>query len=335
MLVHAPTKQTVASFWIAPYDSDSLALAVGLPVVPADARWSTTTVVPFRSEGVCLVQVATAVMGSGGAPSVMGHVDEAADDTQPLYPPERQALIMREATRRGRVEVNQLARLMSITPETVRKDLNVLQRQGMLRRVHGGAVTVEKLEIEPAVDTRTAWSQEKDSIASAALAELPDGGSVFLESSTTVQRMAERLPADRGLTIVTNSLASAMALASRTDVTVVMIGGRIRPLSLSSVDLLAMENLKSVYVDVAFLGANGFSVTGGLTAPDMSEAAVKQLILQRGRRRVLLGDRSKYGQDFLCRYGGLEDIDLLISDSGLDGETADEIRKCGPDVRLV
>ena len=256
-------------------------------------------------------------------------------DGKVLYAPERQTRIMQEARLRGRVEVAEMARLLAITPETVRKDLNVLQRQGLLRRVHGGAVPVERLALEAPVTTRVAMSAEKDRIAAAAIAEVPDGGAILLESSSTVHRVVDHLPPDRELTVVTNYLPTALSLASRPNLTVIIIGGRVRSVSLASVDMLALEDLKRVFVDVAFVGTNGFSVEQGLTAPDVGEAAVKKAILERGQKRVLLTDHTKYGQTFLCRYGEVEDVDLIISDTGMDTETVDELRKSGPDVRLV
>jgi DeoR family transcriptional regulator, fructose operon transcriptional repressor len=249
---------------------------------------------------------------------------------------ERQQYIVDRARRDGRVDVADLAGELAVTGETIRRDLSVLERHGLLRRVHGGAIPVERLGFEPALAARdTVLTSEKDRIAKAALAELPEEGSILLDAGSTTARLAEILPVDRQLTVLTNALPTALALTTRTNVTVLFIGGRVRRRTLACVDPWAIEALGQSYVDVAFIATNGISVQRGLTTPDQAEAAVKRAMIDAARRTVLLADHTKLSSDHLSRFGQLCDIDTFITDTGLDEHTAAEIESRGPRVVRV
>jgi DeoR family fructose operon transcriptional repressor len=227
-----------------------------------------------------------------------------------------------------------LAEGMNVTAETIRRDLTVLERAGVLRRVHGGAIPVERIGFEPALATRDAvLIAEKERIAKAALAEVPDEGAIILDAGTTTARLAQLLPTDRELTVVVNSPVLAAALGPRPNLTVLLLGGRLRGKTLATVDDWALRPLAEMYVDVAFMGTNGCSVQRGMTTPDPAEAAVKRAMIAAARRVVLLADHTKIGNDYLARFGTIADLDLLITDSRLDEELADEVEGAG--VRVV
>lgn len=251
-----------------------------------------------------------------------------------MYAEERQQEILRRAREAGRVDVMALADSLHVTAETIRRDLTVLERAGVLRRVHGGAIPVERIGFEPALAARDAvLVDEKERIAKAALAELPAEGAVILDAGTTTARLAQLLPADRELTVVVNSPVLAAGLGLKPNLTVLLLGGRVRGKTLATVDDWALRPLAGLYVDVAFMGTNGCSIERGLTTPDPAEAAVKQAMIGAARRVVLLADHTKIGNDYLARFGSLDDLDLLITDSGLDQELADEVEATG--VRVV
>lgn len=247
-----------------------------------------------------------------------------------MYPEERHARIVEVARSSGRVEVARLADELDVTPETVRRDLTTLERQGLLRRVHGGAIPIERLGFEPAVGTRAeVLTAEKERIAKAALALLPDEGSILLDAGTTTARLAAALPEDRELTVVTNGLDIAVTLAHRPNLTVLALGGRVRGRTLAAVDGWALDALKDTFVDVAFIGTNGISAERGLTTPDPTEAAVKRAMIGAARRSVVLGDHTKVGADHLIRFGDLDQIDTFVTDSELDLELAGELEATG------
>lgn len=247
-----------------------------------------------------------------------------------MYAEERQQAILHRARTEGRVDVVALAEGLAVTTETIRRDLTVLERAGVVRRVHGGAIPVERLGFEPAVATRdTVMTAEKERIAKAALAELPEEGSVILDAGTTTGRLAAVLPADRELTVVVNSPVLAAQLAARPNLTVLMVGGRVRGRTLAAVDDWALAPLATLCVDVAFMAANGVSAARGLTTPDIAEAAVKRAMIGAARRTVLLADHTKVGNDCMARFGDLADVDVLVTDTGLDEETSSAFGQAG------
>lgn len=250
-----------------------------------------------------------------------------------VYSPERQQEMVRLARARGRVEVAVLAEQFGVTTETIRRDLTSLERQGLLRRVHGGALPVDRLGFEPGVAERAeTMAAEKERIAKRALRELPEEGSVLLDAGTTTARLAEAIGDDRDLTVVTNALPIALVLSTRHRVTVHTVGGRVRGRTLAQVDRWALRSLAEIHVDVAFLATNGVSVERGLTTPDLAEAAVKEAMVASARRVVLLADHTKVGNDQFARFADLGAIDLLITDTGLDGRSASELEAAGPTV---
>jgi DeoR family fructose operon transcriptional repressor len=247
-----------------------------------------------------------------------------------VYAEERQQEILRVARSEGRVDVVALAAEHGVTTETIRRDLTVLERAGHLRRVHGGAIPVERLGFEPPLATRdSVMTVEKERIAKAALAELPDDGAVLLDAGSTTHRLAEAIPVDRELTVVVNSPPLATLLASRPNISVIMLGGRVRGRTLATVDDWALAPLANLHVDVAFMATNGISVERGLTTPDPAEASMKRAMIASARRTVLLADHTKVGNDYLAKFGTLDDVDLFISDSGLDRGAAEELELTG------
>jgi DeoR family fructose operon transcriptional repressor len=251
-----------------------------------------------------------------------------------MYAEERQQEIVRLARAEGRVDVAALADALQVTAETIRRDLTTLERAGVLRRVHGGAIPVERIGFEPALAARdSVLIEEKERIAKAALAEVPAEGAVILDAGTTTARLAQALPSDRELTVVVNSPAIAVLLGTRANLNVLLLGGRLRGRTLATVDDWAIRPLADLYVDVAFLGTNGCSVERGLTTPDPAEAAVKRSMIAAARRVVLLADHTKIGNDYLARFGAITDLDLLITDTGLNDELADEVEASG--VRVI
>jgi DeoR family fructose operon transcriptional repressor len=250
-----------------------------------------------------------------------------------MYAEERHAAIVTRARAAGRVEVAELAEVFDVTPETVRRDLTALERAGLLRRVHGGAILVDLFGFEPALAVReSVQTSEKSVIAEAALAFLPEEGAIALDAGSSTFRLAEILPADRELTVVTNSLPIASLLAGRKELTVHLVGGRVRGRTLATVDSAALTYLASVFVDVAFLGTNGFSIARGLTTPDSAEAAVKAAFVSSARRRVLLADHTKYDSAHFAHVADLADIDVIVTDSALSDDAVSELDAAGPQV---
>lgn len=239
----------------------------------------------------------------------------------------RHQIILETLVERGQVSANRLADKLGVTHETVRKDLLFLQERGLLRRVHGGAVPMESVAYEPYVGARTTYAAEKSRIAVAAKQFIPETGAVLIDSGTTTAALAEVFPPSPHVLAITNSLPIAMAMLPRAG-TVTALGGRVRPETQAAVDEWALQHLSAVRADVAFLGANAFSVEHGLATPDQSEAAVKAGFVRASRLRVLLVDHSKFGRESVFHYAALSDIDVLVTDDGMTEQTAAELERC-------
>jgi DeoR family fructose operon transcriptional repressor len=251
---------------------------------------------------------------------------------RPPYAAQRQQILLQTLRGAGRIDVTDMADRLAVSTETIRKDLTELERQGLLHRVHGGAVAVEDLSFEPAVAARTEYADEKRRIARAALGEVPSEGAVLVDAGSTTACLAELMPADRDLAVFTSALTIALTLATRPRLTVHTLGGRVRSRTFAEVDNWAVRALSEIRVDVAFLGTNGLTVDHGLRTPDESEATVKRLMLKAARRRVLLADHSKVGRISLYKYGDLSEIDLLISDTGMSDVDARRFEDVGVEV---
>ena len=213
------------------------------------------------------------------------------------------------------VRVDELAAHLSVSPATIRRDLLELDGQGMVRRVHGGAVAAEGRLDEPRFDDKTALAKtEKQRIAQAALAYVKDSASIFLDGGSTILALARMLTQRTALTVVTNSLRVA-ALYSGGGPRMILTGGEFRPLSQTLVGYLTRPLIEQLHVDTAFIGTIGLTIEEGLTTTDPREADTKERVISRARRVIVLADGSKIGNVSFVKFGTLERVDVLITDS--------------------
>lgn len=237
-----------------------------------------------------------------------------------MYAEERQDALAALVMRDGRVSVSEAAERFNVTTETVRRDLAVLDRRGLIRRVHGGAVPAEALTtVEPDVPGRRRVAEaEKARIGKAAVELLPGiSGSVLIDAGTTTARLAASIPRDSKLMVITNDVSVVKKLNSHRDIELHLLGGRMRPTTRATVGPRTVAALGALRVDVSFLGTNALSLEHGLSTPDPDEAAVKTAMIEAGRRVVVLADSSKLGKESMVRFGTLDRIDTLVTDSGI------------------
>jgi DeoR family fructose operon transcriptional repressor len=252
-----------------------------------------------------------------------------------MYAEERQQEILNLARTTGRVDVTALAKALNVTTETIRRDLDRLVRQGLLTRVHGGAIPHNRIDFEPELSKRDVMAPaEKARIARAALTLLPRTGTVLIDGGTTTARLAATIPDDSELTFATNAWPIASLLSSRPGVTVHLIGGRIRTRTMAAVDAWALDAIASINVDMAFLGTNGVSVKRGLTTPDASECAIKAAMIEASRKVAILADSTKFDNNHFARFARLRDVDVIVSDAGLPEAAQEAIIDAGPDVLI-
>jgi DeoR family fructose operon transcriptional repressor len=248
-----------------------------------------------------------------------------------VYAPERHRAIMERLAASGRCSVVDLASHLGVAVETIRRDLSHLERQGLLRRVHGGVIPLPKTILERTVLTRSGEMVDaKQAIARAALDEVPEQGSLIIDAGTSTGQLVALLPSDRELTVVTNFLPHAVALADNPRISVLLLGGRVRAKTLACVDDWAEQSLAQIVADVAFIGTDGISETRGLTTPDRAEAAIKRAMIKSARRVVVLADHRKFGQEHFAQFGTLDDVDVVITDSAVDPEIRASVEALGP-----
>lgn len=259
--------------------------------------------------------------------------DQVTDqDGQQLFQSERQQEILSLTQERGRVEVSELADRFKVTTETVRRDLSELQSLSLLRRVHGGAVPWETGGFEPLVSVRQDQQDaEKRRIALLAANEVPDTGSVIIDSGSTLTRFAEVVP-DHEIRVLTNCLPVAQVLADRESLEVIVIGGKVRKNTLAMVDNEAIAAIEPIQVDTLFISSDAATPTTGLTTPYREEAALKRAMIASARRVVALVDHSKFGHDQFVRFARWNDIDVLVTNHELDSAIANAIEANGTTV---
>ncbi|MER5498759.1 DeoR/GlpR family DNA-binding transcription regulator [Streptomyces sp. NPDC002561] len=260
-------------------------------------------------------------------------------ENQNLLAEQRRALILDEVRRRGGVRVNELTRRLNVSDMTVRRDLDVLSRMGVVEKVHGGAVPVAGASThEPGFEAKSALElAAKEDIARAAAAMAAPGSAIALSGGTTTYALAQRLLDVPDLTVVTNSVrvSDAFHSARRTGAssgardgaaTVVLTGG-VRTPSDSLVGPVADRAIGALHFDVLFLGVHGISVEAGLSTPNLAEAETNRRFVQSARRVVVVADHTKWGTVGLSSFASLEQVDTFVTDDGLSAAARAEIEE--------
>ena len=247
---------------------------------------------------------------------------------------DRQHAIYMLALREGSVDVGDLARRHGVTTETIRRDLSDMQSRQLLRRVHGGAIVMERGNHEPLVEARDMVNaEEKLRIATMAVDETPEHGSVIIDSGSTGNRLAEVFPVDRDVHVVTNSLVTALTLSRRGVRELTVLGGAVRTKRLAMVDETTRDELRPMSVDVLFMSCDGLSFQHGLTTPYREEYTIKRAMIERARRVVALVDSSKFHNVQMFSFASFDEIDVLVTDGRVDPEDVEVLTGHGIDVK--
>ncbi|MEU6176003.1 DeoR/GlpR family DNA-binding transcription regulator [Streptantibioticus parmotrematis] len=253
-------------------------------------------------------------------------------DNQNLLAEQRRALILDEVRRRGGVRVNELTRKLNVSDMTVRRDLDALAHQGVVEKVHGGAVPVAEASThEPGFEAKSGLEQgAKEAIARTAAAMVAPGSAIALSGGTTTYALAHHLLDVPDLTVVTNSVrvadvfhsgqrragAGAQSTGRPGAATVVLTGG-VRTPSDSLVGPVADRAIRSLHFDLLFLGVHGMSVEAGLSTPNLAEAETNRQFVRSARRVVVIADHTKWGTVGLSSFASLEEVSTWVTDSGI------------------
>jgi len=252
-----------------------------------------------------------------------------------LLAEERRLKLVEWTQAEGRLDAALAAGQLAVAVETVRRDLDVLQRRGALRRVHGGAIALERYTHEYTIPERYNRNPEqKQAIADVASAYIPEEGMIFVDGGTTTECLASHLRDRPKLTVVTNNITLASKLAdSSTQVTV--LGGRIRPATLSAVGAKTVADLSEFNAVVSFIGVNGMGLDAGATSYDQDEALVKKTMMARSQERILLVDSSKLGSIYPASFAHFSEFDRVVTNIEASEEFVDAFKQAGVEVALA
>ena len=242
--------------------------------------------------------------------------------------PQRRARILDIVAARRAARLEDLSQALGVSTATVRRDLDELAAQGLLHRVHGGAVANERSS-EPHFAVKAAEAAEaKERIAARAVGLLAPDETIYLDSGSTTLAVARLLRGWDGLTVVTNSLPIAVELGGQGP-RLILIGGEFRPTSQAFVGPLSRHLLENVHVSKALVGAYAISIEDGLSTTDASEAFTKSLALDRATEVIVLADSRKLGTTSFAHAGRLDQVDVLVTDARLDDHIARELASRG------
>lgn len=251
-----------------------------------------------------------------------------------MHKTERMAAILDRAAETGSVDVAELAASLGVSGATIRRDLQSLSASHLLVRTHGGAIPGDAGQ-ELSVRVKATRNQaEKQRIGQAAAALVEDGAVVGLTGGSTATELARALIDRRGLTVVTNAINIAAELATRPQITLVVIGGVARP-SYEMVGPAAERMLDNYHLDIAFIGVDGLSLLEGCTTYHEMEAQTDRNFLERSRRSVVIADSSKIGRVTFARIVPLARVDDIVTDSGADPERLRELGESGARLHVV
>lgn len=240
----------------------------------------------------------------------------------------RRENILKEIHLNGSVKVSYLSHRFNVTEETIRKDLEKLDNQGAIKRIHGGAITITHFPRELSFNVRQETNiEEKKIIAKKAAMIIEPGSSLFLDASTTSLFLAKELSNLQDLTIITNSIIVVYELATNVHVSVLSTGGYLRPNSLSFVGSLTNETIKKYNADYFFASCSGISVQSGATETNEFETEVKANMVKQAAQTMILADNTKFNKSSLKKFADLSDITSIISDDTIEQEIKDEFKK--------
>jgi DeoR family fructose operon transcriptional repressor len=267
--------------------------------------------------------------------SVIKQQNQADSDRVKMLAEERRMQLVEWSKLDGRIDALAAAGKLNVAVETVRRDLDVLQRRGLLRRVHGGAIAASRYSHEFTFPERKGRNpNQKLRIAQIAAQYLPEEGCIFVDGGTTTEFLAESLINKPQLMVVTNSLSLASRIGE-SSTPVFLLSGRVRATTLSSVGSKTVEDLLSYKAQIAFLGANGIDLESGFTTVDPDEAAVKKVMIQNATETIVLADNSKFGSSYSALFAGFESIDRLVTDVDADPGHVEALTEKGIEVVLA
>lgn len=261
--------------------------------------------------------------------------EHKTNNNELLFKDERHARIRKVVEERGQVSVLDLSQLFGVSEATIRRDLEEMDGQ-WVRRTHGGAVRLGRAGKEPPMMVRVEeQSEEKVNIGRAAALYIMDGETVFLGSGTTVLEIARHLPQDITLTVITNSLPVVNELAARPNISLVVIGGMLRPSELSLVGHITEQAIREFRADKVFLGMRAVDVRQGFTNDYLPETMTDRTILTIAPEIIVVADHTKLGRVSSVLVAPVTAATRIITDRGISDDDRIALEEVGLEVVVV
>ncbi len=238
---------------------------------------------------------------------------------------ERRNKMMELIKTQGSLRVAEAAKMFCVTKETIRKDLVLLSDSGLIEKHYGGALPVTET-VERPVDARSLENQEDKLNVAKKAVEYIEGNVIFIDSGSTPFLFAQSIPMPSPISIITNSFKVADSLMHSAE-SLHFIGGEISPITGSTSGFWATSAIKTLSIDVAFMGTSGFQSHTGPCVKSFSEAEIKMDILKKSAKTIVLADSSKFATNAVVQYADWEDVDVLITDKKAPADVVKKLRK--------
>jgi DeoR/GlpR family transcriptional regulator of sugar metabolism len=269
--------------------------------------------------------------------SKIRHKKRAAIRQSVMTMDERHKRILDLLEAEGEIKVEALADRLNVSQVTMRKDLDILETQGLVERIHGSAIFSQRNRFNVAfLEELQTQATAKKLIAQAAVDYIKEGDSIILDAGTTTFWLAQALAGKKlkSLLVITNSLPAAFEL-SKAGYKILLIGGEVLNHSLALTGPITVNNLESYHVNRAFLGTSGISLSHGYSTADSNDADVKEQMIRAAEETYILSDSSKFERNCLVSFADFSDIHLTITDSGISSKVFREFQKRGIELRVV
>lgn len=254
-----------------------------------------------------------------------------------IFPVERREIILNYLQDNGSITVEEIAERLDVTPATIRRDLNYLEENNQITRTFGGAVVksglVEEVEM---LKKQATYQQEKRRIAEAVMEFIEQGQTIILDAGTTNMEIAKVLvKTELNLNIVTNDVLIAVYLMDKETITVHCTGGTVQSKVGACLGDSAMQFLKNINGDIAFVGASAVDAARGISSPSIDKAALKRQFIEASKKKILVTDHSKFGKSSFAKVCNLDEFHLIVTDTGLNDEIFHEIEALGVTIERV
>lgn len=248
---------------------------------------------------------------------------------------QRQKYILDQLRQQGTIKITDISKEISVSRETVRKDIYTLDKQGLVQAIRGGATTPQSVNETKYGKRQHEAVAEKKEIATNALRLIHDGESIFLDYGTTAFQVAEEIKHSQltNLTVITNSTFVLNSLQFVKDIQFVLLGGTMRTSEGSLSGPITLDNIDNLYADIGFFGCGGVDLQAGITNHYIEEVEVSKKMMSHCRMKVILADHTKFEKNALYKTTDISNVDAIITDEQLDSRLAKQIRLA--DISLI